>query len=684
MRLSRKFIQKFLYLIFVISIYLLALSAKGEFFLKKLLIGAHGEDSHLRFLVWRNFLKDSISKGYFPFWNKFQSYGESFIGNIESGLFYPTAYLALIMDPVYSVNLEIILHILFLNFTLYFWIKNKFESQLAVLLSTALCLTPILLCHISSGSLGAIIGISWLPIFLCTVDPSYKLSSSRRFFLCIISLVAIVLSGAVEIFYYLYIFCFFMIIIFFKNKRYRLIQLTTSFSIAVLLCSVQLLPSLMSFLSSTRFNEGISTEHFFALYLSDFVSIIKSSTVDNDYMRTSYFGILPICFFLNSLFRKGAIEITKILFFVIIMISFSCGELITFLPFASYFKNFFLFKMFILFFILMIVDRHDLVKHKSRTLILANLCLVSFLAIFLENYIGAAVSILVCLYLFFNMKFFLIIAAFVGIVDGAIKIEKLASHTDTNLIFHSEALFKSQYNGSYVSWAPFPGQYYSISGPSRLNHRLYNFLKFNLDGPIDHFEKVKQLDKLNSKAKEIIGLGFLFNVNELTIFPDRPLSFSRFNLKNNERYYLSDKWACASEENIFSELKNKYEFNLVYVPLTNSSCSNIKDNIETKLELKLVNESPNNYEFEINTLRDAILVIKQNYSNDWVARDLDRKSNLKPVIINNFQQGFFVSKGKTRLIVEYNILWFWVGCALTSFTCIFVYFARRRLLLRIY
>jgi len=132
--------------------------------------GLPGQDGRTQWYPWRAYAADSIRRGVLPLWNPYILCGVPFLGNFQSGLFYPPNLVFTVAPIGVAARGSILFHV---------WLSMVFAFLLARMCgcgrtgcavgATAFGLCAAQLLRVPAGHWGASCAIPWLAlIFLCT------------------------------------------------------------------------------------------------------------------------------------------------------------------------------------------------------------------------------------------------------------------------------------------------------------------------------------------------------------------------------------------------------------------------------------------------------------------------------------------------------------------------------------
>ena len=239
------------------------------------------------FMPYRLFAAENIQNGIIPIWNPYTFFGQPFLANPETSLFYPFTILFYIFKFSVAYKLFIVLHF-FLAATL-FYIAARFlkaKNSYSLIASVAWTFGGYLVARIEFLSiLGAAI---WLPLSIIFLIRNKKILLGLVFAIQIF-------AGHPQVFFYTIVFS-----LFFLNKK-RVLTLTSSLIFAILLAAVQLLP-FAEFVKNSNRAEGLTYEEASSVSLtpSEIIrNLLPKKNIDitgNYWLKSFYIGIIPLIF----------------------------------------------------------------------------------------------------------------------------------------------------------------------------------------------------------------------------------------------------------------------------------------------------------------------------------------------------------------------------------------------------
>jgi len=270
---------------------------------------AQGIDVVRQFFPWKHFSVEMLKRGEIPLWNPHYFSGNPHLANFQTGIFYPFNFIFFLFPFNLSWTIFIILQpFLACLFTYLFLREIKVSRVGAVLASLAFTFGLYFTVWIEYGNIGH--SILWLPLVLFLIEKIVKKLEWKWTFFLVLALTFSILAGYIQATIYL-----FAVVLVYSLFRSRLGVVLVSEVIALLLSSIQLLPTLEIFLQSAR--QAYPPEKIPELLLpwfypvTVFVSDFFGNPASRNYWypgtyieRVSYIGVLPLFFAFLAIFWR--------------------------------------------------------------------------------------------------------------------------------------------------------------------------------------------------------------------------------------------------------------------------------------------------------------------------------------------------------------------------------------------
>lgn len=208
----------------------------------------------LQFYPWRHFALEAVRAGHLPLWNPWLGNGAPLIANYQSALFYPPNWLSLLLPLDLSLNWLMVLHIIWTGVGMVTLARSLGFAPLGqVVAGLAFGLGQYVVARASFYSINA--AVAWLPWIIWAADAVLKHHTTcnrqpalRSTLLLSLCLTLQLLAGHAQTTWYTWLLLAAWSLWRFVSSRLQVSRLTyfllpTSFFLAFLLASVQLLPT---------------------------------------------------------------------------------------------------------------------------------------------------------------------------------------------------------------------------------------------------------------------------------------------------------------------------------------------------------------------------------------------------------------------------------------------------------
>ncbi len=324
------------------------------------------------FYPWRYFIGECLKNHILPLWNPYQNIGYPIHGDMLTGVWYPVVWITgyLWGYNIYSVSLELILHIYLAGVGMYILGKNmQFNNNVAFFMSVSYMFCGFFignaqhLCWIISGT--------WVPFIISSYISMYKKPNiyhalKTSFFTFMLISGGYTGIAIVLLYFFVSLFIFFVIEYIIHKDFTKLVSFIKCNIISITataLLSAVVIISVLNVIPFLARTEGVTLKQALFCPLSPrclisfilpFAAIRDMAFFDTDLsMSNIYFGIIPLIFFLISLFIKKPKLMTFFLLWGIFTLSAAMGKylpvrtfLYEYIPLMNLFRFSSLFRFF--------------------------------------------------------------------------------------------------------------------------------------------------------------------------------------------------------------------------------------------------------------------------------------------------------------------------------------------------
>lgn len=233
-------------------------------------LNLEGEDAYYYLLPAKEFIVKSILHGEMPFWNPYVLCGTPFLADIEMGIFYPLNWIYLIMDSGTALNINLLLHLTFIGFFTFLYLRQLGCSNFASFFGgTAFMFSGFMVGHRVHVNL--IQAAAWMPLIMLIIEriiEDNRIKLKDILYGCLILSLQI-FAGSPQISFYTLIFVICRLSFVWGQSRHNIKALSISaaaiFFISLGITSIQLLPTYFFQLHTIRshMSYGFFTEHSF-------------------------------------------------------------------------------------------------------------------------------------------------------------------------------------------------------------------------------------------------------------------------------------------------------------------------------------------------------------------------------------------------------------------------------------
>lgn len=262
---------------------------------------------------------EMFKNGQFPLWNPYNFSGNPHLAGFQSGSFYVFNLLFFIFPFIIAWLIYIFTQNVLAGVFTYFLLREfKLSKKSAFFGGLVFAFCSYLTVWLEYGNV--IHTVIWLPLLiLLSIKNIHKpslIKSTLMVFILALSILAGYIQSSIYLFTYLAIFISFYLLSSEKNNKIKTILIFIPiFILPILLCAVQLLPTIELFLNSTRSAYTTSSFlkmlippiHTVTFFAPDFFGnpATRNYFLSGTYIeRVSYIGVLPLFFLIYGLFQK--------------------------------------------------------------------------------------------------------------------------------------------------------------------------------------------------------------------------------------------------------------------------------------------------------------------------------------------------------------------------------------------
>lgn len=287
-------------------------------------------DPVLQTYPWRKLVVDNFKGGNLPLWNPYSFSGQPLLANVQSAPFQVLNLLFFIFGEKLVWSISVILPPILTSLFMYLFLRSlKLKEISSIFAAFVLPFTGFFVSWLTWGTV--ITAAMWLPLILFCINKIFEKINPFYFLLLILAISQTIFSGHWQTaFYVIFASLLYFLFVFFK-KRLKLpaLLIVISIFLAVLIASIQLLPSLeFTSFSGRQFDQGYSQDRqdWFIPY-QNLIQIIAPDFFGNpsnynywgvwNYAEfVSFIGIFPLFFALLAITKKEK----KLAFFIILAV----------------------------------------------------------------------------------------------------------------------------------------------------------------------------------------------------------------------------------------------------------------------------------------------------------------------------------------------------------------------------
>jgi len=250
----------------------------------------------LQFFPYHCFFRESILAGQLPLWNPYIYGGMSFIGCLQSAIFYPLNWLLLWIPAPWAITASVLLHVYLLGAFTYLLLKQWGSGDFGALLgATTMMLSGFTACRMEYPTVLA--AATWLPLLIALIDQ--YLEEGRSWFFLPLVVAVDLCAGHLQITLISLGFAFAYALMRFHERRkgaptvtnagQSLWRLTFAMLTGVLLAAPQLLPTWETLINSTRSTVSFDFASIYSLPPWQMITLLFPNCFGNP-NRSFYWG----------------------------------------------------------------------------------------------------------------------------------------------------------------------------------------------------------------------------------------------------------------------------------------------------------------------------------------------------------------------------------------------------------
>lgn len=270
---------------------------------------------------WKTQVIDSFKNFSLPLWNPYNFSGSPLLANIQSSAFYPLNILYFVLPEDIAWSITVILQMLFAAFFTYFYCRSvKLEPLASIFSSVAYSSSLFMSVFLEYNTIGHIMAL--LPLSLFSIEKLLLSGHGRYGLLFGASIAFSSFAGHLQLFVYSvgFIFIYGLFRTFSKEKVKSMLGFLAVFILSVLLCGIQLFPTLELLQLSARqahniefFNSNllIQINQIVVLFVPDFFG----NPASRNYLLTDaypgnalYIGVASVIFAFLSFSLKSGVK----------------------------------------------------------------------------------------------------------------------------------------------------------------------------------------------------------------------------------------------------------------------------------------------------------------------------------------------------------------------------------------
>lgn len=211
-------------------------------------------DSIREFYPWRTFTTEELKKGRLPLWNPHDFSGSPHIGNFLTAVFYPFNLLYLATNQVDAWAILVVIQPLLASFFTFMYARKiGLQTKSAILAAVAFGYSSYMNTWLQFQVIGHT--LLWLPLILYSIESLIEKINARIYVLLVVSIVCAIFAGHPLDLAVVLLFSFAYLLFRLRGEQLNLkkgLLITSTFFVAILLGTVQLIPTVKLFIHSTR------------------------------------------------------------------------------------------------------------------------------------------------------------------------------------------------------------------------------------------------------------------------------------------------------------------------------------------------------------------------------------------------------------------------------------------------
>ena len=278
-----------------------------------------GNDNVRMFYPYRTFINESLKAGELPLWNPYNFSGSPLLADFQSAVFYPLNLIYFFLPQITAWSILVIIQPLLGTLFMYLYLRLFISQKSAAFLGAiAFGFSGFILVWSQEN---AVVGQAsiWFPLILYGTEKFVSTNSLKYYVLLVAGLASCILAGFLQVTFYIFfvsiLYGIFRIRSISKKKKGTLLFLVSAYLLSLMICAVQIIPSIEAFFQSARSTSSIqSVLETYLLPLRYYLRVLSPDIFGNP-ATYNYFGK---GFYHESIFYLGIIPLV----FVILAMSY--------------------------------------------------------------------------------------------------------------------------------------------------------------------------------------------------------------------------------------------------------------------------------------------------------------------------------------------------------------------------